>query len=123
MENIMQNLQSWLSMLFDKNSLAVFNKSIQPYMLELKAFHFSYLNPVFIALILVSLLALSRFWGIKKSFTYCLAVSLILILTTALSSHVNIPLGESVLTSTDLINGAAIVIIAIVTLFYIFIKN
>ena len=110
MENIMQ-------------SLGIINKSIQPYLSELKAFHFSYLNPVFIALILISILILSRFWGIRKSFTYCLTVSLILILTTALSSHVNIPLGESVLTSTDLINGAAIVIIAIVTLFYIFIKN
>lgn len=104
-------------------SLEIINKSIQPYISELKAFHFSYLNPVFIALILFLFLVLSRFWGLKKSFTYCLVVSFILFLATALSSRGNIPLGEAVFSSTDLINGAAILIITIVTFLYTFLKN
>ena len=104
-------------------SLGIINKSIQPYLSELKAFHFSYLNPVFIALILISFLVLSRFWGPKKSFTYCLIVSLVLFFATELSKRANLPLGESVFTSIDLVNGAAILIIAAVTLFYTFIKG
>lgn len=104
-------------------SLEVINKSIQPYIFELEAFRFSYLNPAFIALILISFLVLARFWGKKKSLTYCFIVSLILFLATTLSSRGNIPLAESVFTSTDLINAAAIFIVAVITLFYIFLKD
>ena len=123
MENIIKGLGSWLSLIFNKNSFEVFNKSVQPYIKELNGFHFSYLNPVFIALVLILFLVLSRFWGPKKSFTYCLIVSLVLFLATELNKQGSSTVGESVLTSVDLVNGAAILIIAVVTLFYIFIKG
>ncbi len=59
---------------------------LKPYLESLKSFQFSYFNPLFWVFIFILFLILLRIWEIKKSFSYCVLLSLILLATTELET-------------------------------------
>ena len=95
-----------------------------PYLDSLKNFHFTFLNPLFWAFLLVLLLILLRFWEIKKSFSFCLIIAVILLGTTKLEDFVVDTLaisGESLV--PFLIRVLSLFAVAIVFLYCAVIKD
>lgn len=112
-----------LTSIFTQPNLAASLELIQPDIQEMQNFRFYFSNPVFGFLILTVFLILAKFWGLKKSFSYCLVVSSTLYLTTKVTAHVNLPIEGSSITYADIIKFIAILIITLVSIYYFLIRE
>lgn len=109
--------------IFTQPNLAAALELIQPDIQEMQNFHFYFSNPVFGLFILIVFLILAKFWGLKKSFSYCLVVSSILYLTTKITAHANLPIEGSAISYADIIKFIAIFMIALISVYYFLIKD
>ncbi len=95
-----------------------------PYLNSLGHFRFSFLNPLFWIFLLVLFLMLLRFWYARKSFSFCLIVAIILLVTTRLEDFM-----VSILAKNGegfdplIIRVLSIVAILIISLYYFFIRE
>ena len=91
---------------------------------SLKNFQFTPLNPVFWLFLLLLFLILLRFWLVKKSFSFCLIVAIVLLATTKLEDFLVNKLAKSVeIFDPKIIRLFPIVVISFVFLYYAFIKR
>jgi hypothetical protein len=99
-------------------------KSLEPYYNSLKNYEFSYLNPLFWAGLLLLFIVVSRFWELKKSFSYCLWIGIILLVTSKLevvfANLFSLP-GASA--DTTLIKFVSAFVVAMLSIFYIFVRQ
>ena len=112
-----------LTSLFTQPNLAKFIEKIKPDIYDLQNFRFYFNNPIFHLLILTAFLMLSKSWGLKKSFSYCLVVSSILYLTTRIVSNTSMPIEGSMIAYADIIKFIAIFIITLISIYYFLIKT
>ena len=119
MQDYFRNLAS----IFTQPNLAATFETIQPDIQEMQNFRFYFSNPVFGILILAVFLILSKFWGLKKSFSYCLVVSSILYLTTKATIHTSLPIQNSTISYADIIKFIAILTIALISIYYFLIRE
>jgi hypothetical protein len=119
----MQAYLEKLTSLFTQPNLAKFSEKIKPDIIDMQNFRFYFTNPVFGIIILVTFLILSRSWGFKKSFSYCLVVSTILYLTTKIASYTSIPIEGSQILYADIIKFIALFIITLISIYYFLIRT
>ncbi|MBM3244908.1 MAG: hypothetical protein FJZ15_03850 [Candidatus Omnitrophica bacterium] len=98
-------------------------RDLLPEMQKLQSFEITFDNPVFTILILSTFLILAKLWGVKKSFSYCLAVSVILYFASKAAMNTNIPLNSSGFSVADLIKLFTFFLIALISIYYAMIKN
>jgi len=122
---MIQDIQAYakeLSAIFTQQNLQAFMKRIEPDIQNLQNFRFYLSNPVFLTLILAVFLILSRVWGFKRSFHYCLLVSSVLCLTTITISRTSMPIDGSGITYADIIKFLALTAISLITIYYFLMK-
>lgn len=91
---------------------------------SLRNFQFSPFNLVFWVFLIVVFLLLLKFWVAKKSFSFCLAIAIVLLGTTKLERLVSTAIVSHGETFDPLVfRIAAIFFIAVVWLYYGFIKS
>jgi len=91
---------------------------------SLKNFQFSPFNLVFWLFFIVVFLLLLKFWVAKKSFSFCLVVAIVLLLTTKIEKLVSTAVAGYGETLDPLIfRLAAIFFVAVVWLYYGFIRS
>lgn len=101
-----------------------FGEKFFAYVNELAKFNFSVSNPVFWLFFCVLFLLLLKLWDIRKAFSFCVVVALILFVATKAQAHASrffSQAGESF--DGVLIKIATMVLIAIVILYYSCIKS
>jgi len=102
----------------------ILTKKFLEYFYELVNFNFSVTNPVFWLLFLVSLLILLKSWKIKKAFSFCFVVALILVAATKIQNYM-VEFFKRNKEQFDplLIRIACVIIILVVSLYYFFIRG
>lgn len=124
MEGFIQIIRKHLASSLSKENINSLKQTIQLHKSQLQNFQFSFDNPVFGILILLAFLILSRIWGLKKAFSYCLLVSVLLYLTSRVITYFNIEITEGLgVTYADTGKGLAVFIIIIVTIYYAVIRS
>lgn len=123
MDAIISTIQEKLSIFFDKNKLAAFWETMQPHIRQLQTLHFSFGNPVFDFSILLAFLTITKFWGLKKSFSYCLIVSTILVISSRFDTQLQVGIEGATTTYADILHCVVIFIVAIITIYYCMIKE
>lgn len=98
--------------------------AIEPYLESLMNFQFSVSNPLFWILLLVLFLILLRFWDIRKSFSFCCIVAVLLLATT----KAEVLIAGFVIKSSGtfdpfLIRTIPIIVLSFILIYYIFIKE
>ncbi len=121
-QNIIQYLKK-LTVIFSEQNLAEFIKKIGPDIKNLQNFRFYFSNPILWLIILTALLILSRTWGLRKAFSYCLTVSIILFSTTRIIVHLNLPIDGAGITYADIIKFLAVTLIVLISVYYFLMKN
>ncbi len=97
---------------------------LKPYFESLKSFQFSYFNPLFWVFLFLLFLILLRVWEIKKSFSYCVILSLVLLATTELESYlIDIWSKSGEIFDPSPIRILAFFIIVIISIYYTTIKE
>lgn len=94
------------------------------YFYELVRFNFSVANPVFWLLFLISLLILLKLWKIKKAFSFCFVIALILLAATKVENYI-VEFFKRNKEQFDpvLIRITCVIIILAVSLYYFFIRG
>jgi hypothetical protein len=123
MGKIFEEIHRILIHLFSPATTAGIEKSIKTYLEELQRFNFSFANPLFGLLILIALLFLAKVWGLKKAFSYCLTLSLLLCLSTIVGNSINFPINGFAVTYADFLTFITFVIIGFITVYYCLIKT
>lgn len=87
-------------------------------------YQFTVANPIFWGMLLVLALILTRFWDIKKSFSFSVAVGIVLLLTTKIEHFIM----EGLATTNEffdpvIIRLLSVIAITLIILYYIFIKT
>jgi len=99
-------------------------KVIQPYLNDLKHFKFSYVNPLFWALIFTLFCIFAIIWRPKKSLSFCLIVSAILLINTQIENFIG-----SISTRADGVDPAAIarvasgIVVVFIAIYYALIRE
>lgn len=96
---------------------------VLPYLKELKNYHFSLLNPLFWVFLLILLFILSRRWGLRKSSSFCVLVTAVLLGTTALANRMAATLAQSKIFDFDVLRMISLFVIALIFIYYFFIKD
>ncbi len=97
---------------------------VRPLWDDLAGYQFLVTNPLFWIMLVVFFLILLRFWDIKKSFSFCLVLALVLLATTKIEHMV-----ESAITSSGgtfeplAVRILSLVLVSLVVLYYVFIKT
>lgn len=116
------------SPIFDKlNSIiSPFFKVIKPiasaYFNELKNFQFQMGNPLFWVFFLIAVFFLNCFWKFKKAVIFCLTLSVILFITTALENSLGDMLSKSALFDYTILRYVSLFVILCVFLYFFFIR-
>ena len=97
--------------------------TLGPYLDSLRNMEFELFNPLIWLLSLIALFILSRSWGFKKSFTYCLTILIILLGTTKLEHVATNIFAKSGTLDFTIFKMVAILLSCVVTIYYIFVKN
>ena len=108
---------------FNGPTMTNFLKSLKPHIEELNNFYFYFTNPLFDLIILLAFLFLSRSWGYKKSFSYCLLISSLLYLTTIVNTHLGGAFAESNFIPADILRTIILLLIFVISIYYLFVKN
>ncbi|HEC68955.1 MAG TPA: hypothetical protein ENI31_01515 [Candidatus Omnitrophica bacterium] len=94
-----------------------------PYWQELRNFNFSIFNPLFWLGLFILFLILLRFWRIRKSFSFCLTLALILLGTTKLE-NILLSLGvDRQGFGLPLLRTGAFFIIGIIFVYYLLVRG
>jgi len=101
----------------------IFEKTISRYFDDLGNFHFSLFNPFFWVFLVILFFILSRPWGYKKSFSFCLIIAIALLGTTVLENMMADTLAKSELFDFSVVKIVSLFIISMITLYYLFIKS
>jgi len=123
MQQEIQTYLEKLTALFKQPNLADFYQTIEPDIQAMQNFRFYFSNPIFAILILMIFLILTKLWGIKKSFSYCLILSSILYFTTRITAYTSLSINGSGVTYADIIKFIAIVFIALTSVYYFLMKS
>jgi len=123
MDEIIKTLQKDLTIFFSPQGLHAFSQSVNLHFRELQNFRFLFSNPVFDLIILLTFFILSRSWGLKKAFSYCLIVSVTLNLASRTMIYLNNLLGHPLGSYQMLIKIGAIFFITLATIYYTFVRN
>ena len=91
---------------------------------KISQYQFTINNPVFWAILIVLALILTRFWDIKKSFSFSIAIGIVLLATTKIE-HIVVAASTSANEFFDpiVIRILSVIAITLVVLYYIFIKT
>ncbi|MFA5008907.1 MAG: hypothetical protein WC546_06795 [Candidatus Omnitrophota bacterium] len=102
----------------------VFARRFLEYFYELANFNFSVTNPVFWLFFLILLLILLKSWKIKKAFSFCFVIALILLVATKIESYM-VEFFKRNKEQFDplLIRISCVIIILAVSLYYFFIRG
>jgi len=102
----------------------ILTRKFSEYFSELIRFNFSVVNPVFWLFFLIVLLILVKSWKIKKAFSFCFVIALILVAETQVENHV-MDFFRRNREQFDplLIRISCVVIILAVSLYYFFIRG
>jgi len=111
-----------VSSLMDGVDFNAFIKRGAFYLNELRNFHFLLSNPLLWIIFFVSFLILSSQWGAKKSFSFCLIITVVLVVTTAIESYVPNTPGVSELFDFTIVKLISIFIIMLISIYYVFVK-
>jgi hypothetical protein len=97
---------------------------LEPHMESLRNFQFSIANPLFWAYLFILFLILLKFWGIKKSFSFCAVTAIILAATTRIENFV-LGLFAQAREPFDpiIIRALSAGIIFVILIYYIFLKT
>lgn len=124
MESILQIFRKNTAFLSIQNNVKNLTEKIQPHISQLQNFQFYFNNPLFVGLLVLLILILSRKWGIKKAFSYCACISVFLYLATKVMAYLNIRImEESEITYADLAKGMVVFVVIIITIYYSAIRN
>ena len=94
--------------------------AIMLYFAELRNFHFLLFNPLLWVFWLILLWLLSKQWGYKKAFSFCLLVVLILLANTSLENYFK---DTFAISDPIVIRTISILFIAGVSIYYFFIRS
>jgi len=97
--------------------------AFSPYLNELLNAHFSLSNPLFWVFFLILVLILSRSWGIKKSFSFCAIIAVVLLATTMLENFMADTLAKSLIFDARVLKLIAMLIITLVSIYYFLIRR
>jgi hypothetical protein len=123
METFWQSLQEYIDIIFSPYNLNRLTKIILRKTQELQEFKFQLDNPIFWLIMLFTLLILSRKWGTKKAFSYCMVVGTVLYLSSIAVTRMNISIQQSNFTYSTLLKIFTFFLLTLITLYYLFIKN
>jgi hypothetical protein len=102
----------------------ILTRKFSEYFSELICFNFSVVNPVFWLFFLILLLILVKSWKIKKAFSFCFVIALILLAETQIENHVmDFFRRNKEQFDPLLIRIACVIIILVVSLYYFFIRG
>lgn len=91
---------------------------------ELRDFHFSFFNPLFWIFFIAVLVILVRLWEFRKSFSFCVTVAVILLLTTRVEELISRNLVASGEAYTPFfIRAVSLFIISVILIYFIFIRD
>ena len=93
-----------------------------PQLEALKNFNFSFRNPLFWVFLFLLFLVLTRFWDVRKSFSFCLIVGILLLLSTELGWYIGVLFGNAPF-ALFLVKLFSLFVIAIIFLYYALIKD
>jgi len=102
----------------------VLGKLFSGYVEKISQYQFTANNPLFWAILVVLALMLTRFWDIRKSFSFSLAVGVVLLATTKIEHSM-----MKALTSANeffdpiVIRLLSVIAITVIILYYVFIKT
>jgi len=102
----------------------IIERSFLTYFYELAHFKFSVTNPVFWLFFLILLFVLLKSWKIKKAFSFCFVIALILLSVTRIEHYIMTFFrkgGE--LFDPLLIRISCVVLVLVIALYYFFIKG
>jgi len=88
------------------------------YFKELESWNFSYLNPLFWIFLILLFLLLLYFWAPKKSFSFCFALGIILLLSTKIDNLIS-----GALFGYPTVKMITIYLLIFVVMYFIFIKR
>lgn len=101
-----------------------FARRFLEYSNELLHFKFSVTNPVFWLFFLVLLLVLLRFWKIRKAFSFCFVIALILLAVAKAENYATMFFSKNKEQFDPiLIRISCVIIILTVSLYYFFIRG
>ena len=104
--------------------LDTLKRLIIPYLSELKAFHFSFLNPLFWLFLILLFLLLARFWENKRAFSFCVILTIVLLATTKTENLlVDIFTRSGSVLDPLLVKIFSLFVILIIFLYYAFVKQ
>lgn len=94
-----------------------------PYVNELRDFQFRVGNPLFWVFFLIAMILLTGFWRIKKAFSFCAIIALILLATTAIERSMGITFSVSELFDAMVLRWISLFIMLFVSLYFFFVRN
>ena len=116
-------LKELLASLIENEYFNLLKLMVLPYLEELKNYHFSFLNPLFWLFLLISLLILSKRWGLGKSASFCALVAAVLLGTTALANHMAATLAQAKIFDFEVLRMVSLFVISLIAIYYFFIKG
>lgn len=97
---------------------------VAQYVEKISQYQFTVNNPIFWAILIVLALLLTRFWDIKKSFSFSITIGIILLATTKIEQAVvSASANAQEFFDPVVVRILSIVVIALVILYYVFIKT
>ncbi|RKY31415.1 MAG: hypothetical protein DRP74_04945 [Candidatus Omnitrophota bacterium] len=115
-------LEDWLKYLGKNTYIKALKKAALPHFKELTEYHFSVTNPLFWILCLLLMLLLARIWGLKKSFGFCLILSLVLLTTTIIENFMLDILSQSPILSA-LPKVISLIVLSMISIYYLFVRK
>ena len=116
-------LENFLSELMKNEYFIALKQASLPHLKELSNYRFSLSNPIFWLFMLLLLFIVSRRWGMRKSFSFCLAITLVLLTTTHIEKRFAGILSQSQLFDAGVVKLISLFIISIIAIYYLFVKD
>ncbi|MBU3958555.1 MAG: hypothetical protein KKH29_00450 [Candidatus Omnitrophica bacterium] len=117
-------LEKWFGGLSKDAVFKALKESFLPYLNELKKFQFAFMNPLFWVVWLALFLVLSRLWNVRKSFSFCLIIAIILLATTRLEALIAAAVIREQGTFEPLLfRILPLTAIVFISIYYFFIRN
>ena len=106
---------------FDFNA---FKETFLSYLQALTSFQFSALNPVLWVFVLIAFFILLRHWKIKKAFSFCVTVTIVLLITTKVEKELLklLTQGGEVFDPV-IVRVFSLFVLAAVVLYFVFIRG
>lgn len=96
---------------------------LEPYLNKMLRFQFEITDPVFWVFICLIFLVSVRMWGVKKALSFSLVTAALLIINTFAEDYVSQALYRPDDLFRYIVRGVAILLIAIIGIYYAFLKS